>query len=64
MLKNDSTSKFVIFQKNKFYIIKNIVSYIYPKSGTLKTPVNSTQRAKYFLDHFKSIIIIIISFYC
>jgi len=54
MLKNDSTSKFnlIFFQKKKFYIIKNIGSYIYPKiktkGGTLKTPVNSTQRAKYF----------------
>lgn len=27
ILKTDSTSKFVIFQKNKFYIIKHIVSY-------------------------------------
>jgi len=41
-------------------MIKDIVSYINPKikikSGTLKTLVNSTQRAKYFEDHFKSVV--------
>jgi len=50
----------ILLQNSLFYIIKNIISYIYPKikikRGTFKTHINSTQRAKYFEDHFKSIV--------